>query len=703
MSAGRYALGALSLVVICGSLALAAASIRRRYLEDCAGCAARLAEVVIGLSLLVAILEVLGTFGWLQLGPIVSTSVVVGTGGAWWAAGEPGRARTRGAGRRGFPRPPAPSIPVVIGGAIAGCAAIAVIAEWTAPTLQSYDVGVRTLDSVWYHLPWSASFAQTGHIPPLRFTDVEYLTAFYPATSELLHGLGIVLLRHDTLSPALNLIWLALSMFAAWCIGRERGAYPAAVAGVAVVMATPMMNTSQAGSAGNDIVGVFFLLASVAFVLTDGERRGPLVLAAVAAGLAVAVKLSLVAPAFLLSVGVIAIAPARRRGVTAVTWLGALMLAGGYWYVRNLIVVGNPLPWTSLGIFPTPAAPLQQDTGFSVAHYLTSSSTWSHFLAPGLAAGLGRWWFVILGLAVAGPILCLAPGSGRTVRMLGLVSLGSLAAYLITPETAAGPAGDPAGFVFNLRYAAPALALSLAVLPLSSPLLGARRQAGAIAVLVATLAATLIRGSLWPDRHLLGVLLVAAALMVAGVAVLALRLRTPPRAALLGGAVVLIVAGAAAGYGWQRHYVRGRYQFNPGVSYLARAWAMFRDVRGTRVGVVGTFGGFFSYPLFGPDSSNRVEYVGIRGPHGSFAAITSCRRWRKAINAGRFRYVVTTPARDPWHSKRLGTSPEGRWTGSDPHARLVLGRRARGRLIAVYEIRGRLDPAACGQHRRPTA
>ena len=39
-------------------------------------------------------------------------------------------------------------------------------AEWSAPTLQSYDVGIRTFDSLWYHLPWAASFAQTGHITP---------------------------------------------------------------------------------------------------------------------------------------------------------------------------------------------------------------------------------------------------------------------------------------------------------------------------------------------------------------------------------------------------------------------------------------------------------------------------------------------------------------------------------------------------------
>ncbi len=534
MNVARYALGAVSLVLVGGSLTLAAVSLRRRFLAGSEGAPARLAEVVIALALLIAILEALGTIGWFGLGAIVAASVVVGIAAAWVSgrgrtvatrARAVAPARVRGA------RPGSEAIHLgVAPAAIALLATTAVVAEWAAPTLQSYDVGVRTFDSLWYHLPWAASFAQTGHITPLRFTDVEYLTAFYPATAELLHGLGIVLFGHDTVSPALNLIWLGLSLLAAWCIGRHRGAGAAAVLGVALLMATPMMNTSQAGSAANDVVGAFFLLASVAFVLAADvpavdRPRGPLVLAvdgrhaeivlaAVAAGLAVAVKLSLLAPVLALTIGAIAVAPRGRRALTAALWLGPLLLAGGYWYARNLIAVGNPLPWTSLGILPTPAAPLQQHTAFSLAHYLTTSGAWSRFWEPGLAADLGRWWFVILGAAVVGPLLCLLPGAGRTVRMLGLVALASLAAYLVTPETAAGPQGDPVGFAFNLRYAAPSLALSLVILPLAPPLAGARRQAALVGALAVALGATQLRGSLWPARHVLGVVLLAAGLLV---------------------------------------------------------------------------------------------------------------------------------------------------------------------------------------------
>ena len=253
-------------------------------------------------------------------------------------------------------------------------AAAAVIAEWGALTIQSYDVGIRGFDSLWYHLPWAASFAQTGNIVSLRFTDVEYLTSFYPATAEVLHGLGIVLLGRDTLSPGLNLVWLALTFLAAYCIGRPRGVGAGTLLGAAVAMATSMMDYSQAGAAANDVVAVFFLLAAVAFLINDPESLAALVLAAVAAGLAVGVKLTVVGPVLGLTIGVVAIAPSGERLRTAGLWLGPLILAGGYWYARNLIAVGNPLPWSSLGVLPTPAAPLQQNTGFSVAHYVTSSA-----------------------------------------------------------------------------------------------------------------------------------------------------------------------------------------------------------------------------------------------------------------------------------------------------------------------------------------
>ena len=698
----RYALGAGALLIVVGGLAIAAVAIRRRWLAEWTGAPARLAEVVTGLAVLIGILEVLGALGLFELGPIVIACGLAG------AAGVRSLTETQVARHR---HDRAETGVWLLTG-VAVVAGATVLAEWGALTIQSYDVGIRGFDSLWYHLPWAASFAQTGSITGLRFTDLEYLTPFYPATAEMLHGLGIVLLGRDTLSPGINLVWLSLTLLAAYCIGRSRGVGAATTIGAALAMGTMMMDYSQAGAAANDVVAVFFLLAAVALLITDPGRPAARVFAAIAAGLAVGTKLTVLAPVLALSVGVVVIAPRGRRLGTCVLWLGPLIVAGGFWYLRNLIVVGNPLPWTSFaGILPTPAPPLQRQTGFSVAHYLTTTHLWSRFFEPALASGLGRWWWAVLAAAVIGPLLCLVPGrlgrsvdyfsvsSQAVVRMLGWVSLFSVTAYLITPETAAGPSGDPLGFAFNLRYLGPALALALAVAPLAPALSGTPQvRAGVVVALAILLAGTVAEPALWPNSHAAG----AIALGVAALAVLALfalgRQDPPSRTipAVAAIAFVLLV-GAAAGYRLQGHYLRGRYAYQPNVSYLAKVWALFRTVHDARVGVVGTFGGFFSYPFYGLDVSNRVTYVAQRGPHGSFTQVATCARWRAQVNSDHLKYIITTPARDPWHPSVLTPSPETRWTATDPAATAVFTEPALGQPIVVFRLSGPLDVARCPQ------
>ena len=704
-SVARYALGAATLIVVIGGLAVAAVAMRRRMLPEWTGAPARLAEAVIGLALMIAILEVLGTLGLFELAPIVIACGLAGAVGIRDLVGTQ-VARRHPAERRAWKTSTTIGIALVAGAVV--------VAEWGALTIQSYDVGIRGFDSLWYHLPWAASFAQTGNITGLNFTDVEYLTPFYPATAEMVHGLGIVLLGRDTLSPGLNLVWLGLVLLAAYCIGRPHSVGAATTIGAALAMGTTMMDYSQAGAAANDVVAVFFLLAAVALLMTDAESPPARVLAAIAAGLAIGTKLTVLAPVLALTVGVIAIAPRGRRAGTAGLWLGPLILAGGFWYARNLIAVGNPLPWTSaLGILPTPTAPLQQHTGYSVAHYLTSSHFWSAFAQPALAAGLGRWWWAVLAVAIIGPLLCLLPApraavarghsgrngeivtvsSQRVVPMLGCVALFSLAAYLITPETAAGPNGNPAGFAFNLRYLAPALTLALAVAPLAPALAGARARTAVVIALAVVLAATVAEPRLWPSSHTAGAILIGlAALAVVGLLVAGRRSR-------LWAAIAIAVAATlvVAGYPLQRHYLRGRYAYQPDVSYLARAWALFRPVHNERVGVVGTFGGFFSYPFYGLDVSNHVTYVADRGPHGSFTPITTCARWRAQVNSDHLKYIITTPARDPWHPTMLTSSPETRWTATDPAATPVFTERALGQPIVVFRLRSPLDPSGCPQ------
>src|SRR5207342_2063314 len=212
MSTGRYLLGAAELAVIATALGLGAYHLRALLAPAWTGALARLAEVA-----------------------------------------ETPEARSS-------------AIMVAIGIA----AAALVVIHWAHPTGQAVDQGMYYQDTTWYHMSFSARFAQTGHVGPLHFTDPLKLAAwFYPQNSELIHGLGIVFLKTDFLSPLMNLMWVALCLLAAWCVGRPYGIGGVTVLGAAVVLDSEMLVGSQAGQGPNDVAGLFFLMTALAF-LVDG-------------------------------------------------------------------------------------------------------------------------------------------------------------------------------------------------------------------------------------------------------------------------------------------------------------------------------------------------------------------------------------------------------------------------------------------------
>jgi hypothetical protein len=88
-------------------------------------------------------------------------------------------------------------------------------------TADALGGGMLSFDVLWYHMPFAAVFAQTGSVTGIQFTQADPFVAYYPASAELFHAIGIVALRNDFLSPLLNLLWMALALLAAWCTGRR--------------------------------------------------------------------------------------------------------------------------------------------------------------------------------------------------------------------------------------------------------------------------------------------------------------------------------------------------------------------------------------------------------------------------------------------------------------------------------------------------
>jgi hypothetical protein len=321
-----------------------------------------------------------------------------------------------------------------------------------------------------------------------------------------------------------------------------------------------------------------------------------------------------------------------------------------------------------------------------------------------LLQAYGPAWWALLALAGAGLLGALVAGRTRVERMLGAVAAISAVAFLFTPQ-GLGTDANPLFFKFNLRYPTPALVLGLGLLPLLPWFARRDLRWVPLALSAALLAVTQLDPTIWPtglreqrfaaspgSATSLGALAIGAGLLLVVAGAAALRWRSVgERPAGTGGRAALGAVAAAAivlvPSGWlvQRHYLRERYRdFEP--LKAVSTWA--RDVQDSRIGIVGFF---LQYPLYGLDLSNRVDYVARHGPHGAFTRIRSCREWRRALNEGRYRYVVTTPFDYPGNVLQQQPA-EARWTGSDPSVNRVL--RERG-VVSLFRLDGRLDPGGC--------
>jgi len=704
----RYLLGVVELALLAGFAGLGASAIRSRLLPSSAGAPAHLATAVLALALLIWVAEILGSFGLFEPLLYVAGVAAVGLGlwlrlGGGWGGGCRGRgfsplSRGQAAGgdgggcpsrllgfsplRRnlspcghgekqdaaapeGHPHPPSRSagpelndrVSVLTVVALA-VAAVAVI-KFGVDVRSKLGIGMTGFDSTWYHGPFAAGFFQSGDTWGLHFIAPQFLAWFYPANAEIFHAVGMLAFGRDLFSPLLNLGWFIGCLAACWCIGRPYRVAPWSLALGAIALSLPVLS-DQAGEARNDIVGIFFLLAAVSVALNAwavrrgdqaGLPTGALIVIGLAAGLAAGTKLNFLLPAAVFVVGLALVAPTGGRWrALAVAGLAAIA-GGGYWYLRNLVHTGNPLPWfDSLGpiSLPAPDQALGGREGHSVLGYLTDGAVWSDWLLPGLHGGLTYFWPLLTALALAGLFLCLGRGSSPVLRLVAAAGLAAAIAWLIAPTSASGPEGMPRGFESGLRYLAPALVLGLALLP-ATPLLADRLRRLSSA-----------------------------------------RLHSPSnsdgkRSLVVGALVVVGVAVIVIGYPVQRHYLKNRYAnptfATPGLN-AAFAWA--DPLSGARIATTSTR----QYPLYGTDLSNHVQYIGEEQPHGGFVAPTNCRQWRHLLNAGHYDYVVTS--RDRIEPGKPPYPDSTRWTEG-----LGVEVVFRKPPTAIFKLKGPLDPSSC--------
>lgn len=722
-SLASYIVGVLQITAIVAAVWYGSWWLRRWIVPEFSGALARLAELTIAFGLVTLALELVGTAGLLKEAWITAACItvpLVGAGLAWRFA------------PREVEQVEAPAVPnwafLVAVGVASWC-----VAEWAFPTQLSLDQGMFGGDTTWYHMPAAARFIQEASIVPLHFTDALRLAVwFYPQNSELMHGALMGLMGSDWLSPVFNMLPLGVALLACWCVGRPYAVGPATLVAGALLLSAGVMIETQPGEGRNDIVAFAFLVAFVAFLINGHQRRapdsggvdekpdpdahlldkGPLIMAGIAAGIAISIKVSMLAPVGVIFLGMILVSGRGRRLTTTLCLGLSMFIVGGYWYVRSMIYTGgNPVPavgWGPLKLPQPDQMPLDPRPRFSVAHYLTEPSIYRWWFFPRLDDAFGVLFPLILIMLAAAALWLVFRSRNKIVRVISAAALITAVVYVFTPLTAAGQEFQPRGFFTNTRYLLPGLLLAAVMLPLIRQLRIPEERAKKVLIFLSLVyAVTVLTSPRWYPSFLPGAIFLTLAIVWAPVGLSWLKDHGRISRGMIA-AVVAVIALAAAVWGRgeevgyaEKHYTRTTLFLQEGGPQ--DAFAFTRDLKDKRIALAGSGEIFFGqYGFYGVDRSNFVQYIGEEGPNGTYRLIDNCRAFIQKINEGKYDYIVTSeytqdsPDADYWYPVRA-------WIDGDPAVKLVVAEEdITPQPDFVYEINGRLDPGRCAKLDRET-
>jgi hypothetical protein len=280
-------------------------------------------------------------------------------------------------------------------------------------------------------------------------------TAGYPAATEMLTTWLAAFTHSDTFTGFTSLLPIPLAMLAMMGLARSFGADRprAALAGLLFAMTPGLI--ALAGTSYVDASSIAMVAATwwLGLRVVRGERDvSTALLLGIAGGLACGTKglnVALVGP-ILAVAGVLLLRDLLARPIgsnatrTTVTRLAALvvplLILGASWYLKNLVVYGNPVYPFAFGPFHGPttltdfAMNIPKLSGRSLISQLATSWTadwhltrYAYNVRPG---GLGRAWPVILVIAIGGFLLLVRR---RQLDAVALVIVPATITLLVMP------------------------------------------------------------------------------------------------------------------------------------------------------------------------------------------------------------------------------------------------------------------------------
>jgi len=212
---------------------------------------------------------------------------------------------------------------------------------------------VTANDAITYHFPTAAQWLRTGHLSLFETWFFNPANTFSPLAGSTFITWWIAPLGNDILARHEQLPALLLVFFAALRLMRAIGVHTtvAALIALALILSRPFLHQVEVEK--DDLyLTAFFACAAAAF--TKDRLQDPLApwRIGVALGLLLATKFTalLALPALLLVID----APFRARWCARryVIALGLILLLAGPWYLRNLLLTGNPIFPIETKLFP---------------------------------------------------------------------------------------------------------------------------------------------------------------------------------------------------------------------------------------------------------------------------------------------------------------------------------------------------------------
>ncbi|HEY5197924.1 MAG TPA: hypothetical protein VIJ51_12950 [Solirubrobacteraceae bacterium] len=338
-------------------------------------------------------------------------------------------------------------------------------------------------DGLIYHLPIASAWVQNGRPGSIVAVLDGLSVANYPVTNEVLVSWGLGISRGWAVSSIWSVVLLVVLAGAAWTTLRTLGvALVERILAVAAVCVMPLI-VAQLSGPDTDIAALTWLAVTAALATRARERPNLIYAAVIAAGLCIGTKTT---PAIL----VVGLAVMARRPLGAAlrdrrVWLaGSFAVAvavGGVWSIRDLIVHGSPFwpleasPWGT----PVQASLVPLEPSFLSNPRALISNHGSAYLQT-----------------MAGAILLIGGGLCAAVlrRSRAAITIGGLAAVALVAWAASPYTGIESGdyAAGATRYLLPAIAACTLALVVSAPGAGRALRVGIDAVLVGSIAYSIV-------------------------------------------------------------------------------------------------------------------------------------------------------------------------------------------------------------------